>query len=164
MLQRIVAVVLLALVYAAALASFAPADLALGALLGAALTRRYGAFVFRAEPRPLRELPGRAAALPPLAWAVTRSVFTGTWQVARAVVRPSSLRRPGIVTVTLPEAQAEGVEMCALLLTLSPGSLAVDVDAEHRRIHLHVLDATDPDAARRDVERFYRRYQRKVFP
>lgn len=164
MLQRSVSVALLTLVYAAALASFHPVDLAVGLGLAAVLTLRYGDFVFRAQARPLGELPRRAAALPPLLWALLRSVATGTWQVARAVVRPETLRRPGIVTVSIPEAQPEGLEMCALLLTLSPGSLAVDVNVEQRTIHLHVLDATDPDAVRREVERFYQRYQRKVFP
>ncbi|MDP9369920.1 MAG: hypothetical protein M3Q03_16890 [Chloroflexota bacterium] len=29
---------------------------------------------------------------------------------------------------------------------------------------IHVLDATDPDAVRAEHERFYRRFQRHVFP
>jgi multisubunit Na+/H+ antiporter MnhE subunit len=29
---------------------------------------------------------------------------------------------------------------------------------------IHVIDASDPDAFRKDREDFYRRYQRKVFP
>jgi multisubunit Na+/H+ antiporter MnhE subunit len=50
------------------------------------------------------------------------------------------------------------------LTTLSPGSVLVDIDWQRRDMLLHVIDASDPDAVRADLERFYDRYQRRVFP
>jgi len=40
----------------------------------------------------------------------------------------------------------------------------VDVDEERGVALIHILDASDPEAFREDLEDFYRRYQSKVFP
>ena len=40
----------------------------------------------------------------------------------------------------------------------------VDVDEERGVVLIHILDASDPEAFRRQQENFYNRYQRKVFP
>ena len=40
----------------------------------------------------------------------------------------------------------------------------VDVDRERESVLIHIIDASDPAAFRRQQEDFYNRYQRKVFP
>lgn len=164
MLQPVVAVILLVLVYASVLSSRNPADLATGLVIAIALAVHFRRFVFPGQSRPLADLPRRAAAAVPLAVAVLRQVLAGSWQVARVVLSRRGPMQPGLIVVTLEEAEPNGLDVCALLLTLSPGSLAVDVDPDKRTIHLHVLDATDPDAVRREFTRFYRVHQRAVFP
>ncbi|CCF84740.1 Na+/H+ antiporter subunit E [Nitrolancea hollandica] len=54
--------------------------------------------------------------------------------------------------------------MTSWLITLAPGSVLVDVDWERGVMLFHLLDASDPDATRATVARFYERYQRAVFP
>jgi len=73
-----------------------------------------------------------------------------------------SQARPGIVAVPVGERTPRGVAVSALCATLSPGEVLVDVDEE--RVLYHVINASDPDAIRERHERFYRRYQRRVFP
>jgi Na+/H+ ion antiporter subunit len=51
-----------------------------------------------------------------------------------------------------------------LLAGLSPGSMLVEVDPERQAMLFHVIDAHDPDAVRDHLDRFYQRYQRRVFP
>jgi len=50
----------------------------------------------------------------------------------------------------------------ALVTTLSPGALLVEANDEF--MLLHVINASDPGAVRKDREDFYQRYQKKVFP
>ena len=57
-----------------------------------------------------------------------------------------------------------GVAVSALVATLSPGEVLVDVDRERGAMLIHVIDAGDPEATRRRHEDFYQRYQRRVFP
>ena len=77
-------------------------------------------------------------------------------------VRP--LNHPGIVAVPIAERSPLGVAVSGLATTLSPGAFLVDVDWEQRVMLIHVLDASDPDEVRADHQRFYRRWQRHVFP
>jgi multicomponent Na+:H+ antiporter subunit E len=77
-------------------------------------------------------------------------------------VRP--LRRPGVVAIPIGARSPTGVAATALAVTLSPGEVFVDLDAEGEHMLVHVLDAGDPEATRRRYARFYERYQRQVFP
>jgi multisubunit Na+/H+ antiporter MnhE subunit len=106
----------------------------------------------------------RLIAFPLFALAVVRDIVVGTWQVAVVVLGLRPLRHPGIVAVPIGERSRLGVAVSALATTLSPGSFLVDVDWQERVMLIHVLDATDPDAIRDGLARFYRRYQRHVFP
>jgi multisubunit Na+/H+ antiporter MnhE subunit len=42
--------------------------------------------------------------------------------------------------------------------------MLVEVDRERQVMLFHFIDVADPDAVRDQLDRFYRRYQRRVFP
>ncbi len=164
MTRVLVAVACLAGVYALALGSADPVDLALGALLsGALLTALRGTLFPPSSAAPVPLLP-RALALAPFLVAVVRDIVVGTWQVALVVLHVRPLRAPGIVRVPIGDRTPSGVVATSFIATLSPGEFLVDVDWERGDILMHVLDASDPDAVRARHDEFYRRYQRAVFP
>ena len=154
----------LTLVYALALASFHPLDLLFGAALSGALVFSSRRFVFGEGPDGGPSLPRRAAAFAPFALAVFREIVAGTWEVTLVTLHLRPLKRPGIVEVPIGERTPAGVAAWAVVAGLPPGSFFVDVDRERGIVLIHVIDASDPDAFRRQQEDFYRRYQRKVFP
>ncbi|CAA9446316.1 MAG: hypothetical protein AVDCRST_MAG80-1810 [uncultured Rubrobacteraceae bacterium] len=157
--------VLLTLVYAMVLVSFHPLDLLFGVVFSAALLYAFRGFVFGGEdggPGPLPGLLGRFVAFFPFAWAVVMDVVKGTWEVALVTLHLRPLRRPGIIKVPVGERTPTGVAVSALVTTLSPGAFLVEANEEFMLLHL--IDATDPVAAREKHEDFYQRYQRKVFP
>jgi multicomponent Na+:H+ antiporter subunit E len=163
--NRVPAALVLTAVYALTLASFAPWDLLAGLLVATAVllaTRR-----LRLQdsgdcsPPPVWR---RVVRFPVLCLAVLRDVTVGTWQVALVVTGLRPLREPGIVAVPVGDRSTAGLAVSALLATLSPGEVFVEVDHERKVILLQVIDASDPDAVRERHDRFYRRYQRGVFP
>lgn len=156
--------VLLTLVYALVLASFHPWDLAFGALLSGVLLFSFRRFVFDGKPAPLPGLLGRLLAFLPFVYAVLRDTVVGTWQVTRATLGRRPPEKSGIVAVPIGERTPVGVAVSALVTTISPGALLVDVDWERGVMLIHVMDASDPEEVRRSHEDFYQRYQRKVFP
>lgn len=164
MTRRLPIVAGLALVYALTLASADPVDVATGAVIGAGLT---GLLATRlrlgpsGERPPLRE---RVLWFPVFAGAVLVDVLHGTWEVALRVLHLRRLERPGIVRVPIGARSERGVAVSALATTLSPGTALIDVDHERRDLLLHVIDASDPEAVRERLQRFYDRYQRRVFP
>ena len=154
----------LTLVYALALGSFHPLDLLFGAGLSAALVFVSRRFVFGGGPDGRASLLRRVAGFLPFSLAVFREVVVGTWEVTLVTLHLRPLKRPGIVEVPIGERTPAGVAVWAVVTGLPPGSFFVDVDGERGVALIHILDASDPEAFRRQQEDFYRRYQRGVFP
>ena len=164
MKRALFSLLFLALIYALVLGSFAPWDLALGAVFSGALLYAFRGFVFGGRPAPLPGLLRRVVAFGPFLAAVVREVVAGTWQVALVTLRLRPVERPGIVKVPIGDRTPGGVAVSALVGTLSPGSVLVDIDWEAGYALIHTIDAEDPEAFRRSRMEFYERYQRKVFP
>jgi multicomponent K+:H+ antiporter subunit E/multicomponent Na+:H+ antiporter subunit E len=162
--RLLLSLVPLVLVYALVLASADPWDVAIGAVLAGVLVWGTRGFLFGERPAPVAGPLGRLVAFVPFAAATLRDVMRGTWDVALVVLHLRPLRHPGIVAVPIGERTRLGVAVTALVDTLSPGSCLIDVDWERRTMLIHVIEASDPDAIRAAHERFYRRYQRHVFP
>jgi multicomponent Na+:H+ antiporter subunit E len=161
----VAAIVGLTLAYALALGSFHPLDLLFGTGLSAALVVVSRRFVFGDAPGGggpsfLR----RAAAFVPFSFTVFWEVVAGTWEVTLVTLHLRPLVRPGIVAVPIASRTPSGVAVWAGVTGLAPGSFFVDVDRERGVALIHILDVRDPAAFREEQERFYRRYQSKVFP
>lgn len=164
MARALTVVPLLTLVYALALESFDPWDLAIGAIVSSALLALAWPQVADENPPPRGNLFRRIIAFVPFALAVLRDVIFGTVDVALVSLRLRPLPMTGIVAVPIEERSPLGVAVCALVTTLSPGSVFVEVDDARNVMLFHVLDASDPDRVRTQQRLFYERYQRHVFP
>ncbi|MDP8926121.1 MAG: Na+/H+ antiporter subunit E [Actinomycetota bacterium] len=162
MKRTLLVLLLLTGVYAMVLASFHPWDLLFGALVSGALIYAFRQFVFGGRPDLLPGFLRRCAAFFPFVWAAVWDIVAGTWQVALVVLHLRPLAEPGVVEVPVGERTPTGVAISALVTTLSPGAFLVEADDES--ILIHLIDASDPEAFRRDREDFYQRYQKKVFP
>jgi multicomponent Na+:H+ antiporter subunit E len=156
-------VALLTGVYLLSLGSVDPLDAAEGLVLATALS--LGLRGRLEGPRgPGPPLASRAAAFPLLLGALLAEVLRGTWDVALRVLGLRPVECSGIVLVPIGERTQLGVAVTGLLVGLSPGSMLVEVDPQRRAMLFHVIDAHDPDAVRDHLDRFYQRYQRRVFP
>jgi multisubunit Na+/H+ antiporter MnhE subunit len=151
-------------IFVLTLASTDPVDLALGVTLGGALLLALGERLRLGPAGRLPPLAQRVAWFPVFAGAVLADIVQGTWDVALRVLHLRRLERPGLVRVPIGERSERGVAVTALATTLSPGSVLLDVDWERGELVVHVIDASDPDGVRARLQRFYDRYQRRVFP
>lgn len=164
MTRLLLSAVGLGVLYVLTLASSAPVDLAIGMLLGLVLAALLG--------RRMRPTPEHVALSPParilwfgvFAGAVLADVLQGAWDVTLRVVHLRPVERPGVVRIPIGQRSERGIAVSALTTTLSPGSVLIDIDRERGDLLLHVIDASDPDAVRERLQRFYDRYQRRVFP
>jgi multisubunit Na+/H+ antiporter MnhE subunit len=164
MSRLLLAIIPLTLTYALTLASFHPWDLGIGAAISAALLWGTRRFIFGDSIAPVADLPRRIFWFFPFAAAEVWEIITGTWIVALVVLRLRPLAHPGLVALPMEERSRLGVAVWALSITISPGSFPVEFDWDKRIMLVHFLDASDPDAIRAEQLRFYRRYQRRVFP
>lgn len=154
----------LGLLFMLTLASIDPVDLALGVTLGAVLVALLGRRL-RLAPDGVAVAPiQRAVWFPVFLGAVFAEILVGTWDMALRVVHLRDLKHPGVVRFPIGERSEHGVAISALATTLSPGSVLLEIDWERRDLVFHFIDVSDPDRLRERFERFYDRYQRKVFP
>ena len=160
---RLAWVVLLTGVYLLSLGSLDPLDAAEGQAL--ATVQSLGLRGRLERPQGAGpSLAARIAAFPLLVGGLLTDVLRGTWDVALRVLGLRPVQCSGIVLVPIGERTELGVAVTGLLAGLSPGSMLVEVDSQRQAMLFHVIDAHDPDAVRDHLDRFYRRYQRRVFP
>lgn len=77
-------------------------------------------------------------------------------RLAVDALTPTSLRpralQPRIVGVPL-DAQTDGeITLLANLISLTPGTLTLDVSTDERMLYVHVIHGQDPDQVRREIK------------
>ena len=118
--------------------------------------------VLLAVPREARsdEAPGfrPLAAVSLLFWFLWK-LLAANLAVAIEVLRPPGRGRirTAIVAVDLPGASPGVATAVANLITLTPGTLTLEVDPSTPTLYVHVLRLTDPDDVRADVRDIERR-------
>lgn len=84
--------------------------------------------------------------------------FKSNLRVAWDVVTPQRLRRPGIVAIPLDARTDLEITILANMITLTPGSLTIDVSADRKTLYVHEMFAEDPDAVRKSIKRRFERW------
>ena len=84
-------------------------------------------------------------------------------KVAVLVLSPRMNLKPGIFAYPLRVDRDFEITILANLITLTPGTLSVDVSDDRRTLYVHAIDASDPDAARRDIAEGFERKIMEAF-
>lgn len=74
-----------------------------------------------------------------------RELVLSALQVALLAVRPRLALRPAIIAYPLTVSTDAQITLLANLITLTPGTLSVDVSNDRRTLFIHVLDLADRD-------------------
>jgi len=144
--------ILLALTWAAVSGSFTPANLIFGFLLGA------GALYLIREQTGATGYLSRTRRVLTLAVIFVYQLILSAWRVAILVLSPKPELKPGIFAYPLKVDRDAEITLLANLITLTPGTLSVDVSDDRRTLYVHAIDCSDPDQTRREIaEGFERR-------
>jgi multicomponent Na+:H+ antiporter subunit E len=73
-------------------------------------------------------------------------------RVARDVLSPRFGMRPGVIAVPLEARTAAEVTMLSNLISLTPGSLTLDVSSDLKYIFIHAMYVDDPEELAREVK------------
>lgn len=68
------------------------------------------------------------------------------------VVTPPILARPGIIAVPLEPANDGEIFLLSSLVSLTPGTLSLDVSDDRRTLYVHAMFADDPEDVRQSVK------------
>jgi multicomponent Na+:H+ antiporter subunit E len=80
-----------------------------------------------------------------------KELMLSAWKVAVLVMSPKMELKPGIFAFPLTVTSDFEITLLANLITLTPGTLSVDVSEDRKYIFVHAVDCSDPDGTIRDI-------------
>lgn len=136
---------LLALAWVAVTGSFSLLNLLFGFALGA-----LSLWLIR-EQVGAQSYFGRARRVVGLAALFLYELVISSVRVAWMVIHPRISLRPGIIAFPLQVTRDAEITLLANLITLTPGTLSVDVSPDRRFLYIHAVDVPDSEALKRDI-------------
>jgi multicomponent Na+:H+ antiporter subunit E len=78
-------------------------------------------------------------------------------RLALDVATPSYQMKPGIIAIPLDATRDAEILLLAMLINLTPGSVALDVSDDRTVMYVHVMYMQNPDAARAEIKHGFER-------
>ncbi|MEO0482026.1 MAG: Na+/H+ antiporter subunit E [Planctomycetota bacterium] len=152
-MRLLLANVLLALVWAMTIGDFTPMNFAVGfgvgyAMLWLGASQRRQSIYFKKVNGFVR-----------FTLYSFKELLVANFKMARYTLTPLRHLKPGILAIPLrPDMSDTEVTVLANLITLTPGTLSMDISADRTTLFVHFMHMDDPEAQRREiVEGFERR-------
>ncbi len=79
-------------------------------------------------------------------------LFVSSLRVVWDVLTPSHRSRPGIIALPLDATRDGEILMIANLISLTPGSLCLDISPDCKTIYVHAMFVDDPQALRDELK------------
>lgn len=92
-----------------------------------------------------------------------RELVLSSVRVAVDVLRPRLRARPAVIAVPLDLTTDAQITLLANLISLTPGTLSIDVAADKSCLYVHAMFADDPDRLVRDIKASFERRILEVF-
>lgn len=141
----------LALVWAATTEGFTAGNFAIGMGIGFLLLHLLrGVLDSGAYLRDVRQIVGLIGFF---VWELLLSNLRMAWYT----VMPIDRMNPGMVDVPLEPMSDVELLVLTNLITLTPGTLTLDVSEDRRILHVHAMDARDPERVRREIKQGFER-------
>lgn len=150
--------ILLAIAWSALTGVFSPVNLAFGFVLGYSVL-----WALRRQLRGERYFIKAPQIVRFVAYVLWEIVLANI-NVARVVLlTPKEQIKPGIVAIPLDIRSDAEITMLANLITLTPGTLSLDVADDRSCLYVHAIDIGDPERFRRGIKDGFERLVYEVF-
>lgn len=137
--------IVLAIGWAAATGNFTLANLLLGALIGG-----FCLFLIRGQIGGAR-FWNKAQRVTSLALLFAEELILSAVRVGLLVLRPRLKLKPMLLAYPLTATSDVEITLLANLVTLTPGTLSVDVSVDRRFLLIHAIDVNDREALIRSI-------------
>jgi multicomponent Na+:H+ antiporter subunit E len=139
--------VLLALVWAATTEEFSASNLAIGYLLGYALL-----WVLRSVVQQFKYFRDVYDIIALIIFFIVELILANL-RMAYYTLMPLSRMRPAVIAVPLEPMNETELTVLANLITLTPGTLTLDISDDRRIMYIHIMRLYDLEQAKRDIKR-----------
>ena len=149
--------ILLAIAWSALTGSFQPIDLLFGFVLGYAVL--WAAFRSPQPPRYFMRIPKLIEVSLFLIWALIKANL----RMAATILSPRMPLRPAVVAVPIELKHFAEVVILANMISLTPGTLSLDISSDHKTLYIHTVWLDDPRQFQNEIKHDYERRVKEVF-
>lgn len=107
---------------------------------------------------------GSWKAIPGYLGTLFLDIVVSNLSVARTTLSRNLDVRPGYVRVPLELRDGFAITILACTVSLTPGTVSVDLSGDQHSLLVHCLDLDDPDALVATIKQRYERPLREIFP
>lgn len=136
----------LALIWGAFTGVFDPGNLLLGFVLA------YGALLLARPALPPSAYFNKVQQACGFVVFFAKEVILANLRVAADVVTPTHYMRPRVLAVPLNAESDMEITVLANLISLTPGTLSLDISSDRRVLFVHAMYAADADRVRREIK------------
>ncbi len=79
-------------------------------------------------------------------WFFVRELVKSTLKIAHDIVTPTHRMQPGVIAIPLEVKTDLEITFLANLISLTPGTLSLDISADRSILYIHAMYVTDRDA------------------
>jgi multicomponent Na+:H+ antiporter subunit E len=81
-----------------------------------------------------------------------KEVNVSTLRITYDVLTPTNYMKPGVIAVPLDAKTDAEITLLANVITLTPGTLSLDVSDDRKFLYIHAMYIDDPDDLRREIK------------
>ncbi|WP_129633135.1 Na+/H+ antiporter subunit E [Candidatus Oscillochloris fontis] len=159
---------LLAIIWLVLQTSFTWADFVVGMLVGFVIIGMTESALTWQRPFSDKQIKisyvGRVITVIRFIGFVIGAIIKSNLDVAWLVLNPRAEYQPGIVGVPLDIQSDLGITLMAIVITLTPGTITLDVSSDRRTMYIHAMNVRDPDALRAEIKGEFERRVMEIFP
>ncbi|VGO22515.1 Na+/H+ antiporter subunit E [Pontiella sulfatireligans] len=82
----------------------------------------------------------------------TKELVVSSWRVAIDVIKPLPLMRPGVIGIPIDAETDLEITMLANIISLTPGTLSLDVSKDRKTLYIHAMYVANPDDLRKEIK------------
>jgi multicomponent Na+:H+ antiporter subunit E len=146
----------LALTWAALQGALNVANLVIGFLISAAVIYLFRQLFF--SPRYFR----KAGLGLTLTFVFIKELIKSNIAVLRVVMSPRLRVRSGVLALPTELTNDLALTILANMITLTPGTLTLDIAPDRRHLFVHTLNLDDPEDVKREIHRAFEVYLREL--
>ena len=81
-----------------------------------------------------------------------KEVMVSTLRITYDVLTPTNYMKPGVIAVPIDARTDAEITLLANVITLTPGTLSLDVSDDRKFLYIHAMYIDDPDDLRREIK------------
>lgn len=80
-----------------------------------------------------------------------KELLISSVRVAVDVIKPTIVFQPGVIAFPLRASSDMEITLLANVISLTPGTLSLDVSEDRKTLYIHAMYAADPEAVREEI-------------